>query len=93
MQIAPAMNEPGKFLKGRLLLDGGNLRGSFFHRTVVLICEHNAEGAFGLVLNRTAGIKVHKLAVSGLARSGKPAELLAHFGIDAAAIVNQVKSL
>jgi putative transcriptional regulator len=39
-------------LKGHLLLDGGMLHGSFFHRTVVLICEHNAEGAFGLVLNR-----------------------------------------
>jgi putative transcriptional regulator len=41
-----------KSLKGQLLLDGGKLRGSFFHRTVVLICQHDAEGAFGLVLNR-----------------------------------------
>ena len=39
------------------------------------------------------GIKVHKLAVTALPRSGKPAELLAHFGIDAAAIVKKVKSL
>jgi putative transcriptional regulator len=39
-------------LKGRLLLDGGRLHGSFFHRTVVLICEHDREGSFGLVLNR-----------------------------------------
>lgn len=39
-------------LKGQLLLDGGKLRGSYFDRTVVLICEHTAEGAFGLVLNR-----------------------------------------
>jgi putative transcriptional regulator len=45
-------------LKGRLLLDGGKLAGSFFHRTVLLVCEHNAEGAFGLVLNRTSGKKV-----------------------------------
>ncbi len=41
-----------KSLKGRLLLDGGRLKGSFFHRSVVLVCEHNAQGAFGLVLNR-----------------------------------------
>lgn len=41
-----------KFLKGYLLLDGGGLAGSYFHRTVVLVCEHNKEGAFGLVLNR-----------------------------------------
>jgi putative transcriptional regulator len=49
------MPEKGKFLKGQLLLDSGQLRGSFFQRTVVLICQHDAEGAFGLVLNRTTG--------------------------------------
>jgi putative transcriptional regulator len=43
------------YLKGRLILDGGNLAGSFFHRTVVLICSHDKEGAFGLVLNRDTG--------------------------------------
>jgi putative transcriptional regulator len=60
------MSEPGKFLKGKLLLDGGALRGSFFHHTVVLVCEHNAEGAFGLVLNRTAGNKVGEVLVADL---------------------------
>lgn len=39
-------------MKGHLLLDGGALTGSFFHRAVVLICDHSAQGAFGLVLNR-----------------------------------------
>ena len=43
-----------KSLRGQLLLDGGLLRGSFFHRSVVLICQHDAEGAFGLVLNRSS---------------------------------------
>jgi putative transcriptional regulator len=53
----------GKFksLKGKLLLDAGNLQGSFFQRTVVLVCEHDAEGAFGLVLNRTVGSRVGDL--------------------------------
>jgi putative transcriptional regulator len=60
------MSENGKFLKGKLLLDGGGLLGSFFHRTVVLICEHNAEGAFGLVLNRSAGNKVGEVLVADL---------------------------
>ena len=46
------MPETSKYLKGQLLLDGGQLSGSFFQRTVVLICQHDAEGAFGLVLNR-----------------------------------------
>ena len=53
-------------LKGQLLLDGGKLAGSFFHRSVVLICEHDAEGAFGLVLNRTSGKKVGDAPVADL---------------------------
>lgn len=47
-----------KFLKGQLLLDGGDLAGSFFKHTVILVCEHDAEGAFGLVLNRPTQKKV-----------------------------------
>ncbi len=60
------MNAPEKFLKGQLLLDSGQLRGSFFQRTVVLICEHNAEGAFGLVLNRSTGNKIGEMVVADL---------------------------
>ena len=58
--------------------------------------DHYSEGGLGdavageLSVN---GIKVHKLAVVGVPRSGKPEELVAHFGIDAAAIVKKVKSL
>ena len=39
------------------------------------------------------GIRVHKLAVFEDPRSGKPEELLAKYGIDAAAIARKVKSL
>ena len=60
------MSDTGRFLKGRLLLDGGALQGSFFHRTVLLICEHSAEGAFGLVLNRVADNKVGEVLVANL---------------------------
>ena len=49
------MAKPPKSLKGSLLLDGGNLAGSFFHRAVVLVCQHDSEGAFGLVLNQLSG--------------------------------------
>lgn len=45
-------------LRGKLLLDGGNLAGSWFHRTVVLVCQHDDEGAFGLVLNRPSGTRM-----------------------------------
>lgn len=48
------MAQKSKYLKGQLLLDGGKLAGSFFHRAVVLICQHDAEGAMGVILNRPA---------------------------------------
>lgn len=41
-------------LKGKLLLASPQMADPNFHRTVVLIIEHNEEGAFGLVLNRTS---------------------------------------
>ncbi len=58
--------EPSKSLKGHLLLDSGLLRGSFFDRTVVLICQHDAQGAFGLVLNKPTGSKVGEMLVADL---------------------------
>jgi len=64
--------------------------------TVITVEDHYAEGGLGDAVAgelSTDGIKVHKLAVTALPRSGKPEELLAHFGIDAAAIVKKVKSL
>jgi putative transcriptional regulator len=60
------MPAKSKYLKGQLLLDSGQLRGSFFQRTVVLICQHDAEGAFGLVLNRGTGSKVSEVVVADL---------------------------
>jgi putative transcriptional regulator len=63
---ANGMPELPKYLKGRLLLDSGQLQGSFFQRTVVLICEHNAEGAFGLVLNRATGTKAGDMVIADL---------------------------
>jgi putative transcriptional regulator len=65
------MAEAERFLKGRLLLDSGQLGGSFFQRTVVLICQHDAEGAFGLVLNRSTGTNVGDMIVADLPASLK----------------------
>jgi putative transcriptional regulator len=69
------MGGNGKFLKGQLLLDSGQLGGSFFQRTVVLICQHNAEGAFGLVLNRSLGKTVGEMVVADLPESLKESPL------------------
>ena len=65
------MAQSHKSLQGQLLLDGGKLHGSFFHRSVVLICQHDAEGAFGLVLNRTTGSNAGDMIVADLPDSLK----------------------
>lgn len=69
------MSEKSKYLHSKLLLDSGQLQGSFFQKTVVLICQHNAEGAFGLVLNRATGSKVGEMIVADLPDSLKESPL------------------
>lgn len=39
-------------LATRLLVAMPGLKDSFFHRSVVLVCEHDSKGAMGLVINR-----------------------------------------
>jgi transketolase len=66
------------------------------NNTVITVEDHYSEGGLGDAVAgelSVDGIKVHKLAVTSLPRSGKAEELLAYFGIDAAAIVKKVKSL
>ncbi len=75
VHISREMPEKSKFLRGQLLLDSGQLGGSFFQRTVVLICQHNAEGAFGLVLNRPLGKAVGEMIVADLPDSLKNSPL------------------
>ena len=60
------MPEKTKSLQGMFLLDSGQLGGSFFQRTVVLVCRHDEEGAFGLVLNRSTGNHVGEMIVADL---------------------------
>ncbi len=64
-----------KSLQGQLLLDSGQLGGSFFQRTVVLVCQHSPEGAFGLVLNRPLGKAVGELIIANLPADLKTAPL------------------
>jgi transketolase len=66
------------------------------NNVVITVEDHYAEGGLGdAVAGELScdGVKVHKLAVRELPRSGKAEELLAKFGIDAAAIVKKVKTL
>ena len=64
--------------------------------TVITVEDHYAEGGLGDAVAgelSAEGIKVHKLAVTSLPRSGKAEELLAYFGIDSAGILKKVRAL
>lgn len=50
-------------LRGQLLIAAPSLF-DFFRRTVVLMVEHNEEGAFGVVLNRTSESRVEEVVPS-----------------------------
>ena len=44
--------------KGKLLVAAPSLIDPNFHRTVVMVCEHDDDGAFGVVLNRPSEAEV-----------------------------------
>jgi putative transcriptional regulator len=48
-------------LSGKLLIAAPSM-GDYFHRTVILVVEHNEQGAFGLVLNRPSETTVGEAA-------------------------------
>ena len=66
------------------------------NNTLITVEDHYPEGGLGdavLGAVATAGVYVHKLAVTGMPRSGKPEELLEYHGISANAIVQKVKDI
>jgi len=66
------------------------------NRLVVTAEDHYIEGGLGDAVAgelSADGIRVHKLAVRESPHSGKPEELLARYGIDAASITAAVRSL
>jgi len=66
------------------------------NNTLVVVEEHYSEGGLGdAVLNAVAnnGVRVFKMAVQQIPRSGKPEELLERYGLSANCIVKKVKEL
>ena len=66
------------------------------NNTLITVEDHYPEGGLGdAVLDAVAteDVRVHKLAVTGIPRSGKPEELLELHGISANAIVQKVKDV
>ena len=49
-------------LKGHLLVATPDLMGPFFMRTVILMLEHNEEGALGVILNRPTEATITDIA-------------------------------
>jgi len=62
-------------LKAHLLVASPGLYDPNFRKTVVLVAEHNEEGALGLVLNHPAEVTVHE-TVPPLAEVTQPEDLL-----------------
>ncbi|MEM1550614.1 MAG: transketolase C-terminal domain-containing protein, partial [Candidatus Bathyarchaeia archaeon] len=61
-------------------------------RHIITVEDHYSEGGMGEAI-AALGLKPHILAVKKMPHSGKPEELLADQGIDAAGIVRKVKEL
>ena len=58
----------------------------------VIVVEDNYEGNIGGLVAKAVG-KIHHLYVKEIPRSGKPTELRKKYGIDAAAIIKEVRKL
>jgi transketolase len=66
------------------------------HNRLIVVEDHYAEGGLGeavmAALADQTDIKIVHLAVHEVARSGKPAELLSKYGIDAQHIANAIEN-
>ncbi len=47
-----------RLLTNHFLIATPALRDSDFERTVILVCQHNEDGALGIVINRTTGLSL-----------------------------------
>jgi transketolase len=66
------------------------------NNTIITVEDHYPEGGLGDAVAAavsTEGVRVHKLAVTELPRSGKAQELLQHYGLSAARIAEKVRGL
>lgn len=52
------MSHSNEILKGHFLISTPEIDSGIFFRSVVLICEHNASGTLGLIVNKTLDISL-----------------------------------
>jgi transketolase len=60
---------------------------------VITVEDHYLHGGIGDAVSEALNLKVHRLAVRAIPRSGKPEELIDGFGISARAIITAVQRL
>jgi transketolase len=77
-------------IDGAALIAAGTATG----RLIITVEDHYAAGGIGDAVSEAVGesnIRVHRIAVREIPRSGKPEELLERFGISASHIVDAVR--
>jgi putative transcriptional regulator len=67
--------ENGSYGKGSFLIANPVLPDPNFSRTVILLCNHNEEGSFGLVINRNSGLKSTEVFASSELLKGYESEV------------------
>lgn len=64
-------------LKNQFLLAMPGLAGSYFGATLTFICEHNDEGAMGIIVNRPSHVSLIELMTQlGISKGATPVESL-----------------
>ena len=61
MTEGAAANNTEFSLQGHFLMSMPQLNGSYFGQSLILMCEHNADGALGLIVNKPTNIEVRKM--------------------------------
>ena len=74
-------------LRGRLLISTPGLRDPNFDRTVVLVLEHDGDGALGLVLNRPSGTPVGAVLPAWSDITTEPSVVFVGGPVDASAAI------
>lgn len=71
-------------------LDAKTIKAQAKGKQVIVVEDHYAQGGLGEAV-ASLGVPITHLCIKEIPRSGKAEELMAHYGIDAKAIVNAVK--
>ena len=93
MQEREERDEPGEpdlgltTLRGRLLVASPVLTDPNFDRTVVLLVEHGADGALGLVLNRPSELPVGEVLAKWAARAAAPGAMFLGGPVQPSAVI------